>query len=262
MNDRLEKKPPAPGRRISIALAIAVHLVLAMFLFYGVHWQSERPEAVEVELVRALPAPSTPAPAPAPEVKPEPRPEPPPPPPEPKPAPHEPEIAVKEKPPKKEKAKPPPPKEMARPIPKEAPKALPKPPPPNPFADALKREDEQLARNEAQAAAARELQQIDDARRKAAAESAMAAYIAKISETIRRNLTLPPGVKGNPEAVVDVTQLPSGEVLSVRLTKSSGHSALDRAIERAITKSSPLPKPDSPGLFQRQLVLSFKPLEE
>lgn len=257
MNDRLEKKPPAPGRRISIALAIAVHLVLAIFLFYGVHWQSERPEAVEVELVRALPEPSAPAPAPAPEVKPEPRPKPPPPPPpEPKPAPREPEIAVKEKPK-------PPPKEMEKPKP--PPKEVPKPTAkgaPNPFADALKKEDEQRARNEAAAAADKELQQIESARSKSAAESAMAAYLGKIRSKIRGNILLPPGVKGNPEAVFDVTQLPSGEILSVRLKQSSGHGALDSAIERAILKSSPLPKPDNPGLFQRQLVLSFKPLDE
>ena len=68
--------------------------------------------------------------------------------------------------------------------------------------------------------------------------------------------------QGNPEAVFKVTQLPSGEVLSVKLSKSSGNRPLDEAIERAILKSSPLPKPDQPGLFQRELELKYKPLDE
>jgi hypothetical protein len=35
--------PPSnkAGKRVSIALAIAVHLLLAGFLFYGVRWQTK-----------------------------------------------------------------------------------------------------------------------------------------------------------------------------------------------------------------------------
>ena len=81
--------PPAnrAGKRISIALAIAVHLLLAGFLFYGVRWQTKATDVVEVELVRAIaepePAappvavPPTPTPPPAPEPKAEPAPPPP-----------------------------------------------------------------------------------------------------------------------------------------------------------------------------------------
>jgi colicin import membrane protein len=38
-------------------------------------------------------------------------------------------------------------------------------------------------------------------------------------------------------------QLPTGEVLSIRMLKSSGNPAYDTAVERAILKSSPLPLP-------------------
>ncbi|MFA4968498.1 MAG: cell envelope biogenesis protein TolA, partial [Sulfuritalea sp.] len=89
------------GKRISIALAIAVHLLLAAFLFYGVRWQTKATDVVEVELVRAVPEPAavaTPATPPvpvavppAPTVEPPPKPEPAPPPPKP-------DIAIKEKP--------------------------------------------------------------------------------------------------------------------------------------------------------------------
>ncbi|MDA0189735.1 MAG: energy transducer TonB, partial [Proteobacteria bacterium] len=64
------------------------------------------------------------------------------------------------------------------------------------------------------------------------------------------------------EAVFEVNQLPSGEVLSVKVRKSSGNPQLDAAIERAILKSSPLPKPDQPELFERTLKIPYRPFEE
>ena len=37
--------------------------------------------------------------------------------------------------------------------------------------------------------------------------------------------------------------------------------AYDTAVERAILKSSPLPKPDKGELFERELILTFRPHE-
>jgi len=34
-----------PGKVPSAVLAVLVHLLLAVFLFFGVHWQSRQPEA-------------------------------------------------------------------------------------------------------------------------------------------------------------------------------------------------------------------------
>ena len=58
-----------------------------------------------------------------------------------------------------------------------------------------------------------------------------------------------------------MVQLPTGEVLNARLRKSSGHKPYDDAVERAILKASPLPKPERPDLFQRSLELKFRPLD-
>ena len=88
------------------------------------------------------------------------------------------------------------------------------------------------------------------------------AYIGKIRDKIRGNTVLPPGIQGNPEAVFKVTQLPSGEIIDIKLSKSSGNKALDEAIERAIKKSDPLPLPDQPNLFERVLELKYKPFNE
>ncbi len=240
-------RPPGnpAGKRISIALAVAVHLLLAAFLFYGVSWQTKSPDAVEVELVRATPEPAPPPVA----VPPAPTPEPPPPAPEPKPAPPppKPEIAIKEK----EKPKPPPPK----PVPAPAPRV-------DPFQEQLKREAEQLTQRKQAESAAQELAQVKASQAAAARNKAVADYLGRIRGKIRGNIVLPPDIKGNPEAVFEVTQLPSGEVISVRLKKSSGNTALDSAVERAILKSSPLPRPEQSDVFNRLLNIPYRPLDD
>lgn len=244
-----------PGKKASAALAAAVHVALIVLLVYGIRWQTRSPEAVEVELVRALPAPAPaavappePEPAPPPKVEPEPKVEP-----KPEPKPAKPDIALKEKP----KAKPEP-----KPEPKPAPKIEPKPETDKAsrqlMADALKREQQQLEARKAE----QELAQIKATQAAAARSKATADYIGKIKGKIKGNLVLPPDIRGNPEAIFDVVQLPSGEILSVKLKKSSGHAAYDNAIERAILKSSPLPKPEQGELFSRSLELKFRPLEE
>jgi len=95
----------------------------------------------------------------------------------------------------------------------------------------------------------------------ASAARADAAYISKLKGKIKGNIVLPPDIPGNPEAIFDVVQLPTGEVISAKLRKSSGHKAYDAAVERAILKSSPLPRPDRPEQFQRTLEIKFRPLE-
>jgi colicin import membrane protein len=87
-------------------------------------------------------------------------------------------------------------------------------------------------------------------------------YRAAIAAKVRGNLLRPPGLSGNPEAVFEVDQLPSGEVLNVRLKRSSGVPALDEAIERSIRRSSPLPLPENRSQFQRTLELKFRPLAD
>lgn len=233
------------GKRISLVLAVVVHLVLAVFLIYGVRWQTAAPEAVEVELVRSVPVPAAvppaptpepppPAPTPQPEPKPEPKPAPPPP---------KPDIAINEK----EK-----PKEPPKPVPKA----------PDPFQEQLKRETEQRTQQKQIDAALREHQLAQEAKAASARSKAVADYLSRIRGKIRGNIVLPPEVRGNPEAVFDVIQLPSGEIVTVKLKRSSGNVSLDAAIERAILKSSPLPKPEQADLFSRSLELKFRPLED
>ena len=233
-----------PGQKAAAILAVAVHILLALFLIYGVRWQSTMPEAVEVALVRSVPSPAPQkSPEPVKEPVPEPKPVKEPPKVEPKPdpirPPPKPDIAVKDK---------------------EKPKPKPDPKPAyDPIQDALKKELEQTKRQQMSTAASQELSQMQA--QSAAGSKSKADYQGRIAAKIRGNLMVPPGVSGNPEAQFLVSQLPSGEVVEVKLKRSSGHKALDEAIERAIYKSSPLPKPERPSDFDRALDLKFRPLD-
>ena len=90
---------------------------------------------------------------------------------------------------------------------------------------------------------------------------AEADWIRSIQAKVRGNVTVPPDMPGNPEAIFEVVQLPTGEIIDAKLTKSSGVRAYDDAVQRAIVKSSPLPRPDRPDLFQRSLTLKFRPTD-
>ena len=237
-----------PGAAASAALSAVVHLILLAVLIFGVRWQNRPPESVSVELWEP-PAPVLEAPKPVPVPKVEPAPAP-----VVKPEPVIPKPEIVEK-----KAEP------VKPVPKPVPKPVAKAEPLKPRVDDTQRRmREELAREQNSLAVDRERQQIRDqlAREAASAGSkAQAAWIDKVRAKIRGNIVLPPDVKGNPEAVFEVVQLPTGEVLSVKLKKSSGLGALDAAIERAVLKSSPLPKPDGGFTMPREFELRYKPLE-
>lgn len=265
-----------PGKWQSLGLTVAVHLGLFLFLFFGIRWQSQPPASLEVELASAPQRAATPAetpkppPRPAEQPRPQPRPEPPP---EPKAQP-KPEIATKA-PEKKPEPKPEQKKPEQKPEPRK-PEAKAEPPKPAqpPPEDYLKQQLEQERKRAEAARREEQTRREEDARLanmlKADAARASAArsqgdfdkYKLAIQQKVRGNLLRPPGLSGNPEAVFEVDQLPSGEVLAIRLKRSSGLPALDDAIERSIRRSSPLPLPEQRDLFQRTLELRFRPLED
>ncbi len=277
-------KPEEPGKKYALALTILVHVGLLVALFLGVQWKRSPPQIMEVELWSAQPTPATyvpPPPPPPPEVKPEPKPEPPPKvEPKPEPIQKKPDIAVKEEKKKPEPKKPEPKPEPPKPEPKKPEPKKPEPKKPEPRKPEPKQETKptpkvpdfikELSRDAAELnpknnpstqhminAAAAEAEHRASANRRGLAD-----YAAKIRGKVRGNIVLPPSIQGNPEAIFEVSQLPTGEVLDVKLKRTSGNQALDAAIERAIRKSSPLPKPDDPSQFQRSLDIKYKPLEE
>ncbi len=121
-------------------------------------------------------------------------------------------------------------------------------------------ENERL-RQEAAAARQAELD-AESNRLKAMAATAEAAYIFAIQQKIVRNWVRPPTAIAGLECIVNVRQLPGGEVVSVNIGECNGDSTVRRSIEAAVHKASPLPAPSDPSVFDRNLRLEFRPSEQ
>jgi TonB family protein len=69
------------------------------------------------------------------------------------------------------------------------------------------------------------------------------------------------GTRIRSKVMIPLTIIPGGEVLALKLKKSSGYRAYDEAVQRAIYAAAPLPVPSDPTLFQhlRELNLVFIP---
>lgn len=90
----------------------------------------------------------------------------------------------------------------------------------------------------------------------------IARYEGLIKSKITRNWVFPASYQKGMKCKVLVRLIPSGDVISVRITQSSGNSAFDRSVEMAVNKASPLPVPKSgTGLFDhfREVELVFDP---
>jgi colicin import membrane protein len=239
--------PNDPSRLAAGVLSAGMHLLLVVVLVVGVHWQSSHPQAVSVELWAQLPEPTPAPPEPKPEIKPEPpKPEikPPPPKPEP-PPPRKPDIVV-------EKAVKAPPREPPKPEPRMDLDLS------RQMKDQVQRELESVQREREKREA---LSQFKPAPAPAAPVRGDPRYADQVSAKIKGLIILPPDIVGNPQAIFDVEQLPTGEVIGVKLRTSSGNRAYDEAVERAIYKASPLPRPAPPNQPPRMLELRFRPLE-
>ena len=260
------KAPPSPANRDQKlfkagVLALLVHVGFFIFMTFGLSWKTLPPEGIVVDLWSDLPQPEQP---PVKKVKPLP------------PKPVQPPKKVKPLPPKK--VKPLPPKKV-KPL-------LPKPD------IALKKEKErkqklaeekkakekkakeqkakeQKAKEQKDRVAAEVKEQLAEEERirlQKKAAGAQAAkkrnlideYKAKILAKIKSRLVMPPDLPEDPVAEFDVTLLPGGEILRVKLRKSSGFPSFDKAVETAIVLARPLPLPPDPALFSNFRDLSLK----
>jgi colicin import membrane protein len=115
---------------------------------------------------------------------------------------------------------------------------------------------EQLAREEQERAEAR--RQAEQAARD---QSELARYEGLIRQRVEHNWVRPAGWSRGMECIVRVRLVPTGEVISATVIRSSGDAAFDRSVENAVYKASPLPLPEDKGLFEhfRELELRFRP---
>jgi colicin import membrane protein len=274
-------------KALSGALALLMHVLFLVLLVFGVAWQKRETPPMMAELWSNLPPAPQPRvePPPPPKVEPEPpkpvpkvEPEPPKPvpkvepKPEPKPVPKaepkpEPkaDIALREKQEKERKAKELEEKQRkAKELEEKQRKA-------KELAEKKKKEEqarlEALKIQQAKEAEEKRLREQEEALKKLAQQQAAAQtklvdeYKRRIAERIKRYIIEPPSLQGNPEVELHVTVLPGGEVLDVRIRRSSGQPLWDSAAERAVHRAQPLPLPPDPALMRefRELNLKFRP---
>lgn len=279
-----------PRSTVSFALSVGVHLLLVAVLFFAISWKTKPPAPVVAELwtppeappPRPAPRPEPPQAAPRPEPRPEPKVEPKPPP--------KPDIALEREKEMKRLEE----VERMRQEEERKRQELEK----KRRVEELQRQEAEKKRKEEESRAKAEQEkkervaeeqrlkrQLEDAREQRMKDqlarelgstapaarvgvpvpgdpNLTAGWVDKIRAKIKGNVVLPPEFGGNPEAWFNVQQLPSGDIVSVKLARSSGSKALDDAWERAILKSSPLPQPDKREVFQPSLLLKFRPREE
>ncbi|MES2355190.1 MAG: cell envelope integrity protein TolA [Pseudomonadota bacterium] len=255
-----------PGKLPAGLLAVLVHLAFIALLVFGVTWRTKAPAPVMVDLWNKLPSPSPmvnpeePPPPQAAEAPLEPQPLPPPKPKpkvEPAPAP-KPDIALKEKEEKKKRLE----AEKREQL-EEAKRQqeVEKQEVEHKTEEARLKQEKLKDEQAKKLAAQREAQAKSQAERAAAnAGGAMvASYMDRIRNKIEKSTQVPDTVTGRPSAEFKLVLLPTGELLSVTLVKSSGNPTYDDAVERGIKRAEPLPLPPDPTLFPRfrELELPF-----
>ncbi|HWW33306.1 MAG TPA: cell envelope integrity protein TolA [Steroidobacteraceae bacterium] len=89
--------------------------------------------------------------------------------------------------------------------------------------------------------------------------AALASWESMIAAKINRAWLRPPTAKAGIDCMLNVTQVPGGEVTQVSIGQCNGDQAVRESIEAAVYRASPLPPPPDPALFDRNLKIDFKP---
>ena len=119
-------------------------------------------------------------------------------------------------------------------------------------------ENERLRREEAEQLRQSELD-AETSRLEAMNSNEMAAYLYALQQRVVRSWVKPASARPGLECKVRIRQLPGGEVVNATIMSCNGDAAVQRSIEAAVYKASPLPTPSNPILFDPNLVFEFKP---
>jgi colicin import membrane protein len=119
----------------------------------------------------------------------------------------------------------------------------------------------------AEETAQRQREIAEEAARQAAAANRVAQstanrYIGIIKDRVQRSWLRPAALPKGLKALVFVRLDPFGEVLEVRVVRSSGNPLFDRSAETAVKKASPLPMPSDVTIYNRffrELQFEFDP---
>jgi colicin import membrane protein len=225
--------PDGPALKLLPAAAtLALHGLLLLALAARWEWQPERtiearsitPKIIEAKLVtldQLRPQPQAkPEPKPQPRQQPTPQPKA-----QPRPAPQ---------PAKSAQAAP---KTDSKPAPRSETKPEPKPEP---------RQEQRMSAEELAALTRRELEAAvaseEEARVAVTAEEMAASYAALIQRTVIGYWSRPPSARNGMEALLSVQLVPTGEIVSVTVLRSSGNAAFDRSAVNAVEKAGSFPE--------------------
>ena len=93
-------------------------------------------------------------------------------------------------------------------------------------------------------------------------EDVKAKYSRLIREKISEAWRFPPSARPDMRVEVRFQMVPTGEVVSVTIVKSSGNEALDRSVIAAVKRAQPLPVTKDARLFEqefRSVIMGFSP---
>ncbi|MGH8482068.1 MAG: energy transducer TonB [Nevskiaceae bacterium] len=133
-----------------------------------------------------------------------------------------------------------------------------------------KQADEALRLKQAAEKKAAEKKKADEAARREAELAAQARaegerlekigeWAAALIRHVQGNYRKPPGAPDDFACQVRMQLLPDGTVTNAKILKSCGSVLLDRAVEEAVLRSSPMPRPADPSVFDRDLTINFTP---
>jgi len=271
----LEFAPPPDARNArALFLALLVHALLVMALTWGVTWKNDpQDDAVDAELWSTVPELASPqlsetAPAPV-EPAPEPKAVPPPPPPPPpvikksapEPAKPKADIAVEVQ--KKKDIKLKQEQEQEKSLEKEKKAAKQKELAKQKEQEALDSETVRQAQiDRLKNLGASSTNPVDAVSETRSSGRPSDSYLGKLRNRVKPNITFSEAqmqsVKGNPAAEVEVICSPSGQIMGMKLTQSSGNAAWDQAVMAAIEKTAQLPR-DENGNIPSRIPFVFRP---
>jgi len=126
-------------------------------------------------------------------------------------------------------------------------------------AQAKKRQNAESARRRAQ------LQKeiaVEERARDARMATLMQKYLALIQQKVYSNWIVPPSATDTTVCTVDIQQVPGGDVTNVQVLQCNGDDAVRQSVITAVYKSSPLPPPPDPSLFQREFKIKFNKAQD
>lgn len=90
------------------------------------------------------------------------------------------------------------------------------------------------------------------------------SYEELIAERVRQNWSRPPSARNGMTTILEIRMLPTGQVMGVRVTRSSGDAAFDRAAEQAVKRVDRFEEVKNipPDIFERyfrQFLFTFRP---